>query len=164
MYDHAGLFVRLSAALRNQPGASLKELARALRVHPHTLAQVVRAHAGISFSAWRTRCRTADACRLLRTRPELSIKEVAACAGFSSTSVFDRFLRRACGRSPSECRLAVPPLPPAAAGRGVAQNGWTTGCDRDAGSNVNDLDVQQTVGGGRSGGCGATLESSTASS
>ena len=82
-----------------------------LRIHPHTVAQIVREQTGASFSAWRARCRLAQACTLLRTRPDLSIKEVAAAAGFSSTSVFDRFMRRTCGRSPSEYRL-VQPLDP----------------------------------------------------
>ena len=111
MYDHARLFARLSAALGTDLTASLEQLARALRIHPHTVAQIVREQTGASFSAWRARCRLAQACTLLRTRPDLSIKEVAAAAGFSSTSVFDRFMRRTCGRSPSEYRL-VQPLDP----------------------------------------------------
>ena len=113
MYDHARLFARLTAALGTDHGASLEQLARALRLHPHTVAQIVREQTGSSFSAWRARCRLAQACTLLRTRPDLSIKEVAAAAGFSSTSVFDRFMRRTCGRSPSEWRLVQPLDPPA---------------------------------------------------
>jgi AraC-like DNA-binding protein len=164
MYDHGRLFVRVSAALRDHPGASLRELAGALRVHPHTLAQLIRARTGLTFSAWRNRHRTASACLLLRTRPELSIKEVAASAGFSSTSVFDRFLRRVCGRSPTECRRSSAALPSPAADRGASPNRSRTGCARAGGSNVNDLDLRQTVDGERCDGSGGTLESSTASS
>ena len=109
MYDHARLFARLLHVSTVDPAASLRVLSRRLGVHPHTLTLVVRERTGSSFSAWRAHRRISEACRLLRTRPELSVKEVAAAAGFSATSVFDRFLRRACGRSPSECRRTSPP-------------------------------------------------------
>jgi AraC-like DNA-binding protein len=104
MYDHARLFARLLQVSSSDPAASLRVVSRRLGVHPHTLTQLVRAHTGASFSTWRAHRLVSGACRLLRTRPELSIKEVAAASGFSATSVFDRFLRRACGLSPSECR------------------------------------------------------------
>jgi len=104
MYDHARLFARLLQASASDPSASLRVMSRSLGVHPHTLTQVVRERTGSSFSAWRARRRVSESCRMLRTRPELSIKEIAAASGFSATSVFDRFLRRTCGRSPSECR------------------------------------------------------------
>jgi AraC-like DNA-binding protein len=149
MYDHARLFVRLAAALARDPGASLACLSRGLRIHPHTLAQVIRGRTGVTFSEWRARQRIADACTLLRTRPDLSIKEVSAAAGFSSTSVFDRFLRRTCGRSPSQCRLAEPASSP----RGPC-----------AGAIVNLLDAPSSNDGVRGEVAGCTLESSTASS
>src|SRR5436190_19500121 len=104
MYDHARLFARLLQVSATDPSASLRVVSRRLGVHPHTLTQVVRERTGSSFSAWRAHRRVSESCRLLRTRPELSIKEIAAASGFSATSVFDRFLRRACGRAPSECR------------------------------------------------------------
>jgi AraC-like DNA-binding protein len=107
MYDHTRLFDRLLQACTSDPAASLRSLSRRLGVHPQTLTQVVRARTGTPFSIWRTYRRTASACHLLRTRPELSVKQIAAEAGFNTTSVFDRFLRRTCGRSPSECRRAA---------------------------------------------------------
>ena len=143
MYDHARVFAQVAAALAGDPGASLRRLARALRIHPHTVAQVIREHTGTTFSDWRTRQRTTDACRLLRTRPDLSIKEVSAAAGFSSTSVFDRFLRRTCGRSPSECRRGA--ASPAAAGTG--NDRAAAACGQPPGSNVNVLDAPSTPDG-----------------
>jgi AraC-like DNA-binding protein len=160
MYDHVRLFARVSAALACDPGASLERLARNLRIHPHTVAQVIREQTGTSFSAWRARRRIADACMLLRTRPDLSIKEVAAAAGFSSTSVFDRFLRRTCGRSPSECRLVPRSSPP----RGAGGHEVTAACERPVGSNVNRLDDPSTNDGAQREGDDGTFESSTASS
>lgn len=104
MYDHARLFDRLVHASTADPSASLRSVSRRLGVHPHTLTAIVRKRTGASYSSWRAHRQVSSACRLLRTRPELSIKEVAAASGFSATSVFDRFLRRACGQSPSDCR------------------------------------------------------------
>ena len=146
MYDHARVFAQVAAALAGDPGASLQRLARALRIHPHTVAQVIREHTGTTFSDWRTRQRTTDACRLLRTRPDLSIKEVSAAAGFSSTSVFDRFLRRTCGRSPSEYRRGA--ASPAAAGPRDHHEA-AAACGQPPGSNVNVLDAPSTADGVR---------------
>jgi AraC-like DNA-binding protein len=115
MYDHVRLYAKACAVLADHPALSLRQLARTLHVHPHTLAQIIREHTGTSFSAWRARHRLVAASGLLRSRPDLSIKEIAAATGFSSTSVFDRFVRRTCGCSPSHCRLAASSslIPPA---------------------------------------------------
>ena len=107
MYDHVRLFARVSAAIANDPALSLGQLARALQIHPHTLAHIIEEQTGGSFSAWRGRQRLAAACQLLESRPDLSIKEIAAATGFNSTSVFDRFFRRSCGSSPSQSRLGA---------------------------------------------------------
>jgi AraC-like DNA-binding protein len=122
MYDHPRLFHRIAAALHRDPGASLRSLARALRVHPNTLAAVVRAQTGRTFSAWRDARRFELASVLLRTRAELSIKEIATALGFNSTSVFDRFLKRACGRSPSCCRTYADARSPDRGSAGVDQS------------------------------------------
>ena len=145
MYDHNRLFVRVYAVLTETPGASLHRIAGMLRVHPHTVAQVVREHTGISFSAWRGKRRLAVSCTLLRTRADLSIKEIAGAAGFSSTSVFDRFMRRTCGRSPSQCRDS-------------SDDGTAVG------PKVNALDDRSTLTRSHHEPCSATLDSSTASS
>lgn len=122
MYDHAGLYARMSAAMDLQPGASLRTLATGLRIHPHTAGMVIRRHGGMRFSEWRATRQAAVACTLLRTRPELSIKEVAIAAGFSSTSVLDHFLRRTCGFSPSAFRQRASASP--------ATNENSFGCPR----------------------------------
>jgi AraC-like DNA-binding protein len=157
MYDHRRLFARMARILRDDPGASLRSVASALGVHPHTAAHVVRAHTGISFSAWRRQHRVTLALARLRTRPGMSIKEIAAASGFGSTSVFDRFVRRTYGCSPSQFRAAA--------------DAPAEGCSvlpaarpRPAGSNVNALAPQSTNGGARPSPPDATLDSSTACS
>ena len=107
MYDYTRLFLRLTAVLSHSPGASLRKIAAELRIHPHTVALVVRRRTGLTYSAWRASRQFEIATRLLASRADLSIKEIAAAAGFSSTSVFDRFIRRRCGRSPTEWRCVL---------------------------------------------------------
>lgn len=104
MYNYKGLYARMSAAMEQYPGASLRTLASGLCIHPHTAGTVIRRHSGMRFVEWRAMRQAAVACALLRTRPDLSIKEIASAAGFSSTSVLDHFLRRTCGLSPSAFR------------------------------------------------------------
>jgi AraC-like DNA-binding protein len=157
MYDHRRLFARMSRILREDPGASLGAIARALGVHPHTAAHVVRAHTGASFSAWRRQQRVAIALALLRTRPDMSIKEIAAAAGFGSTSVFDRFVRRTQGCSPSQCR---------ACGSAPVEGGPPLSAPepRSPGPAVNALAPQSTNAGAQPAPPDATLDPSTACS
>lgn len=145
MYDYTRLFLRITAALSRSPGASLRKIAGELRVHPHTIALVVRRRTGLTYSAWRTARQLEIATRLLASRADLSIKEIGAAAGFSSTSVFDRFIRRRCGRSPTEWRVFAPGA-------------------RRAGPNVNVLDHPSTFPRSHDTDPDATLISSTASS
>jgi AraC-like DNA-binding protein len=164
MYDRDRLFARVSAALANDPGLSLRQLARAHHVHPHTLAQIIHERTGASFSAWRAHHRLLDARRLLSTRPDLSIKEIAAAAGFSSTAVFDRFIRRTCGCSPSQCRVnQSSPLPPAPTNFTCVDAAERAG-ERPNGSGVNLLDRSSTNDGTQRAKASGTLESCTASS
>jgi methylphosphotriester-DNA--protein-cysteine methyltransferase len=104
MYDHTGLYALMSAAMKRQPGASLRTLATGLGIHRHTAGAVIRRQSGMRFMEWRAAHQAAVVCTLLRTRPDLSIKEIAVAAGFSCTSVLDHFLRRTCGLSPSAFR------------------------------------------------------------
>ncbi len=107
MYDHKGLYELMSAAMKRQPGASLRTLATGLGIHRHTAGAVIRRQSGMRFMEWRAAHQAVVVCTLLRTRPDLSIKQIAVAAGFSSTSVLDHFLRRTCGFSPSAFRHGV---------------------------------------------------------
>jgi AraC-like DNA-binding protein len=168
MYDHVRLFARVSGAIAKDPSLSLGQLARALHIHPHTLAHIIGEHTGGSFSAWRGRHRLAAACQLLESRPDLSIKEIAAATGFNSTSVFDRFFRRSCGCSPSQCRLGASSRTPlsasTAAPAGASSEPSTCECGDPHGSGVDLLDPSSTDNGARDGEGSGRLESCTASS
>jgi two-component system response regulator YesN len=61
----------------------------------------------MTFVAYITRVRLTQALRLLR-ETELSVAEIAASAGFSDQSYFDRRFRRAFGKTPREYRAETP--------------------------------------------------------
>jgi AraC-like DNA-binding protein len=100
-----GLYAVVVAVLKVHPDWSLTQIAESVRVHRHTLAAHIRSASGLTFRKWRTQERAAGASKLLGSRPDLSIKEIGALLGFNSTRAFDRFIRQATGRTPSELRL-----------------------------------------------------------
>jgi YesN/AraC family two-component response regulator len=78
-------------------------VAQDLGVSTEHLCRVLKRHTGLTFVTLLRRARVRAACRLLQTTT-LSMKEIAARAGFSSASRFDRDFKTVCGVSPSEYR------------------------------------------------------------
>lgn len=78
-------------------------VAQDLGVSTEHLCRVLKRHTGLTFVTLLRRARVRAACRLLQTTM-LSMKEIAARAGFSSASRFDRDFKNVCGVSPSEYR------------------------------------------------------------
>jgi YesN/AraC family two-component response regulator len=78
-------------------------VAQDLGVSTEHLCRVLKRHTGLTFVTLLRRARVRAACRLLQTTT-LSMKEIAARAGFSSASRFDRDFKNVCGVSPSEYR------------------------------------------------------------
>lgn len=100
-YDLAGLFERICTALSACPRAPLAALAEELRVERHTLERAVREVTGASLRALRAKTLVKVSGDLLRSQPQLSVKEVAARAGYPSARTFARAFKRASGVSPS---------------------------------------------------------------
>ena len=101
-YSRVDVFARLSAELDEHPTSTLAAVAARLQIHRHTVTEVVRAATGLHFRDWRSQRLFARCCQLLRNRGTLSIKEISVRAGFSSTTAFDRFIKRCSGRRPTE--------------------------------------------------------------
>jgi two-component system, response regulator YesN len=78
-------------------------VAQDLGVSTEHLCRVLKRHTGLTFVTLLRRTRVRAACRLLQTTT-LSMKEIAARAGFSSASRFNRDFKTVCGVSPSEYR------------------------------------------------------------
>lgn len=86
-----------------EPTLNVGSLARDLGVSTEHLCRMLKRHTGVTFVTLLRRTRVRAACKLLHTTT-LSMKEIAARAGFSSASRFDRDFKTVCGVSPSEYR------------------------------------------------------------
>ena len=90
--------------LAADPDASLRILALRLRKSPSHISHSLKSHTGDSFKTLLMRARLDMARQLMRPDRCLSIKEVAAAAGFRSVSSFDRAFRKQFGCTPSTHR------------------------------------------------------------
>jgi AraC family transcriptional regulator len=79
-------------------------LAEEAGVHPVHLARAFRGHYGDAPGAYLRRLRVRFAADELRRRPERSLSEIAAAAGFSDHSHFARVFRAETGETPSRWR------------------------------------------------------------
>jgi AraC-like DNA-binding protein len=95
-------FVRLNYA---EP-ISIGQAARLVHLSPPRFMKVFRTAAGMTFVAFLTKVRLAEAQRLLR-ETDRTIAEIAVSTGFSDQSYFDRRFRRVFGRTPQQYRAGV---------------------------------------------------------
>lgn len=106
-YDLIGLFERVRTVLSERPRTPLAALAAELGVERHTLERAVRKAAGASVRTLRARVLLEASGMLLREQPWLSVKEVAARAGYPSARAFAAAFKRASGMSPMAFRAAA---------------------------------------------------------
>lgn len=104
-----GWSVRTRAALEcvelrfSEPSFSLSQLSGRLRVSPFHLSRLIKRETGHGFREHLSQARMVLARRELRNKI-LSVKEIAAHAGYNSTTSFDREFKRIHGCSPTEWR------------------------------------------------------------
>jgi len=91
----------LESDLARAPG--LAELAQAVGLHPSHLARAFRAARGETVGDYVRRRRVESSVALL-ARPELSLAEVAAAAGFADQAHFGRVFKRHLGATPGARR------------------------------------------------------------
>lgn len=108
---HRQLAQRLNPVLEHvqAPGADRLSLAQAARKCGMSTAQFTRAFkktAGMSYVAYVTRIRLAEAARMLRAG-DRKIAEVAGLTGFADQSHFDRRFKRAFGQTPRDYQRAA---------------------------------------------------------
>jgi AraC family transcriptional regulator len=97
---------RIHAELSHRP--SLSSLARAVGVHPVTLARAFRQAFGCTVGEYVRQLRIERAAHQL-AGTELSLAEIALAAGFSDQSHFSNMFRERTGLSPSKFRRVVRP-------------------------------------------------------
>lgn len=82
---------------------ALKDAARMAGMSQPKFVKVFKRVAGMTFVAYMTHLRVANAARLLK-ETTLSVAEIASQVGFSDQSYFDRRFKRAFGRTPKDFR------------------------------------------------------------
>jgi AraC-like DNA-binding protein len=86
---------------------SVTQAARLVHLSPPRFMKVFRKAAGMTFVAFLTKVRLAEAQRLLR-ETDRTIAEIAVTTGFSDQSYFDRRFKRTFGRTPQQYRAGGP--------------------------------------------------------
>jgi AraC family transcriptional regulator len=89
---------------RLDTGPSLNEMAATAQLSVYHFARQFKAATGLPPHPYVTARRIERAKQLLQTRPDLSLAEIAALAGFSDQSVFSRHFKRLVGVTPGQFR------------------------------------------------------------
>jgi AraC-like DNA-binding protein len=100
---------RLKRALDHTAGdltANLAAVCREAHMSERSLRRHLKAETGMTWEAYRQRCRVLSSVRLL-TDGDASISEIAAGCGFESPSAFARAFRHAMGEPPHAYRKRV---------------------------------------------------------
>ena len=87
-----------------EPRLTLAELSSRLGVSRQTLQKAVRGATGKTFHQYQSELLAMKARGLLADDCPHSIKEVAYTLGYKSPQAFARFVKMACGRTPSQLR------------------------------------------------------------
>lgn len=103
--QQAARLARLFEFVRCNYAAPIRvaQAARLVHLSPPQFMKVFRKATGMTFVAFLTKVRLAQAQRLLR-ETDRTIAEIAASAGFSDQSYFDRRFKRIFGRTPRQYR------------------------------------------------------------
>lgn len=73
-----------------------------LGISPTYLSRLFRKHSDTTFNAYLTRCRMEAAVQLMREKPNLLLRDVAACVGYDDSSYFAKVFRQYTGKKPSQ--------------------------------------------------------------
>lgn len=92
-------------AYRFMPGASFSALAEQLHVSPRQLHRIITQKYGVNYRDKMKEIRIEIATNFLRNSDK-SVAQIAQLMGYSDTSSFSSFMKRATGRSPQQIRKA----------------------------------------------------------
>jgi AraC-like DNA-binding protein len=103
-YDLSRLFNLLCQHLNSSPGMSLTTLSLHIRIERHTIERTIKSVSRMTFRQLRNHLMLERAKVLMRTRPDLNIKEIAFELNYGSHRAFSRFIKESACCSPSELR------------------------------------------------------------
>ena len=106
-YDSRLVFARVTASLQAAPRIRLSELARQLKIERHTIERAVLRESGRRFRELQGEVTCSTALELLAADFPRSVKEISFALGYASPAAMSRFVKRACGKSPTELRFCL---------------------------------------------------------
>jgi len=98
------IFVRIDAALSQDPNARLRECSQNLGIDRQTVTQAVKETTGVSFREYQRQKILIEALRLLAEEGDLSEREIACRLGYKTAGAFERFIEVETGSKPSDFR------------------------------------------------------------
>ena len=98
LYDYAVQYIEENYA---QP-LSMQSVCDEIGISQTYLSRLFRKYSETTFNAFLTRCRMEAAVKLLREKPNLLLRDVAACVGYDDSSYFTKVFHQYTGRTPSQ--------------------------------------------------------------
>lgn len=98
LYDYAVQYVNENYA---QP-LSMQSVCDEIGISQTYLSRLFRKYSDTTFNAYLTRCRMEAAMKLLRDKPDLLLRDVAACVGYDDSSYFTKVFHQYTGQTPSQ--------------------------------------------------------------
>lgn len=98
LYDYAAQYIEDHYA---QP-LSMQSVCDEIGISQTYLSRLFRKYSDTTFNAFLTRCRMEAAMKLLREKPDLLLRDVAACVGYDDSSYFTKVFHQYTGKTPSQ--------------------------------------------------------------
>ena len=98
LYDYAVQYIEENYA---QP-LSMQSVCDEIGISQTYLSRLFRKYSDTTFNAFLTRCRMEAAMNLLRDKPDLLLRDVAACVGYDDSSYFTKVFHQYTGKTPSQ--------------------------------------------------------------
>ena len=98
LYDYAVQYIEENYA---HP-LSMQSVCDEIGISQTYLSRLFRKYSDTTFNAFLTRCRMEAAIRLLQEKPDLLLRDVAACVGYDDSSYFTKVFHQYTGKAPSQ--------------------------------------------------------------
>lgn len=97
LYEYAVQFIQENYA---QP-MGMQNVCDEIGISPTYLSRLFRKYSDTTYNAFLTHCRMEAAMKLLREKPHLLLRDVAACVGYEDSSYFTKVFHQYTGKTPS---------------------------------------------------------------
>ena len=98
LYDYAVQYIEENYA---RP-LSMQSVCDEIGISQTYLSRLFRKYSDTTFNAFLTRCRMEAAMKLLKDKPDLLLRDVAACVGYDDSSYFTKVFHQYTGKTPSQ--------------------------------------------------------------